>query len=92
MPVYALIVFGVSKSPIFSYFERLCFLTLHLKSSSLLDFTIFSSVISFQCYSLATIGYRVATFNDCEEASESLKQVFHLLSNFSMEFPFVEFL
>lgn len=31
--------------------------------------------IPFQCYSLATIGYRVATFNDCVEASESLQQV-----------------
>lgn len=29
----------------------------------------------FQSYSLATIGYRVATFNDCDEAAESLKQV-----------------
>ena len=46
----------------------------------------------FQCYSLATIGYRVATFNDCEEASESLKQVFHLLSSYGLEFHFVEFL
>ena len=34
-----------------------------------------SSCFSLQCYSLATIGYRVATFNDCVEASESLKQV-----------------
>lgn len=32
------------------------------------------ALIVFGCYSLATIGYRVATFNDCEEASESLKQ------------------
>jgi hypothetical protein len=29
----------------------------------------------FQCYSLAVVGYRVATFNDCVEASEELKQV-----------------
>ncbi len=29
----------------------------------------------FQCYSLAVIGYRVATFNDCVDASEELKQV-----------------
>ena len=34
-----------------------------------------SSCFSLQCYSLATIGYRVATFNDCVEASESLKRV-----------------
>lgn len=32
------------------------------------------ALIVFGCYSLATIGYRVATFNDCFEASESLKQ------------------
>lgn len=32
------------------------------------------ALIVFGCYSLATIGYRVATFNDCVEASESLKQ------------------
>ena len=31
----------------------------------------------FQCYSLATVGYRVATFNDCVEASHSLKMVRH---------------
>lgn len=32
------------------------------------------ALIAFGCYSLATIGYRVATFNDCLEASKSLKQ------------------
>ncbi|CAG5118027.1 unnamed protein product [Candidula unifasciata] len=31
-------------------------------------------LISFACYSLAVIGYRVATFNNCEEASIELKQ------------------
>ncbi|XP_022095928.1 dolichol-phosphate mannosyltransferase subunit 3-like [Acanthaster planci] len=31
-------------------------------------------LIVFACFSLATIGYRVATFNDCEEAAESLKK------------------
>ena len=29
----------------------------------------------FQCYSLAVVGYRVATFNDCVAASEELKKV-----------------
>ncbi len=28
-----------------------------------------------QCYSLAVVGYRVATFNNCPEAAEELKQV-----------------
>ena len=28
-----------------------------------------------QCYSVAVIGYRVATFNDCAAAAEELKQV-----------------
>ncbi|XP_071815564.1 dolichol-phosphate mannosyltransferase subunit 3-like [Apostichopus japonicus] len=31
-------------------------------------------LVVFGSYSLATIGYRVATFNDCDEAAESLKQ------------------
>ncbi|XP_033109659.1 dolichol-phosphate mannosyltransferase subunit 3-like [Anneissia japonica] len=31
-------------------------------------------IIVFGSYSLAVIGYRVATFNDCEEAAASLKQ------------------
>lgn len=30
-------------------------------------------LISFACYSLAMVGYRVATFNDCVAASEELK-------------------
>ncbi|KXJ13482.1 dolichol-phosphate mannosyltransferase subunit 3 [Exaiptasia diaphana] len=32
------------------------------------------AIIVFGCYSLIVIGYRVATFNDCVEASESLKK------------------
>lgn len=31
-------------------------------------------LISFACYSLAVIGYRVSTFNNCEKASLELKQ------------------
>lgn len=31
-------------------------------------------LVSFGCYSLAIVGYRVATFNDCEEAAEELRQ------------------
>ncbi|ELT95608.1 hypothetical protein CAPTEDRAFT_180320 [Capitella teleta] len=31
-------------------------------------------LITFACFSLATIGYRVAIFNDCTEASEELKK------------------
>ncbi|KAK7101540.1 dolichol-phosphate mannosyltransferase subunit 3-like [Littorina saxatilis] len=31
-------------------------------------------LISFACYSLAVVGYRVATFNDCVVASEELKK------------------
>lgn len=31
-------------------------------------------LVSFGCYSLAVIGYRVATFNDCEEASQELRR------------------
>ncbi|KAJ8354816.1 hypothetical protein SKAU_G00223830 [Synaphobranchus kaupii] len=27
----------------------------------------------FGCYSLATVGYRVATFNDCEDAAKELQ-------------------
>jgi len=30
-------------------------------------------LIAFACFSLAVIGYRVATFNDCTEAAEELK-------------------
>ncbi|KAF0024578.1 dolichol-phosphate mannosyltransferase subunit 3 [Scophthalmus maximus] len=31
-------------------------------------------LVSFGCYSLATVGYRLATFNDCEEAALELQQ------------------
>ncbi|CAH1265548.1 DPM3 [Branchiostoma lanceolatum] len=31
-------------------------------------------LMTFACYSLATIGYRVATFNDCEDAAKELQQ------------------
>ncbi|XP_046840519.1 dolichol-phosphate mannosyltransferase subunit 3-like [Xenia sp. Carnegie-2017] len=31
-------------------------------------------VLVFGCYSLMVIGYRVLTFNDCEDAAESLKK------------------
>uniref|UniRef100_A0A0B6YRA8 Dolichol-phosphate mannosyltransferase subunit 3 n=1 Tax=Arion vulgaris TaxID=1028688 RepID=A0A0B6YRA8_9EUPU len=31
-------------------------------------------LISFACYSLAVIGYRVSTFNNCEDASKELKE------------------
>ena len=31
-----------------------------------------------QCYSLAVIGYRVATFNDCAVAAQELKHVSHV--------------
>lgn len=30
-------------------------------------------LITFACYSLAVVGYRVTTFNDCIEASAELK-------------------
>lgn len=30
-------------------------------------------LVAFGCYSLATVGYRVATFNDCVEASQELQ-------------------
>ncbi|XP_076864246.1 dolichol-phosphate mannosyltransferase subunit 3 [Brachyhypopomus gauderio] len=30
-------------------------------------------LVVFGCYSLATVGYRVATFNDCEEAARELQ-------------------
>ncbi|KAM6959553.1 dolichol-phosphate mannosyltransferase subunit 3 [Aplochiton taeniatus] len=30
-------------------------------------------LVLFGCYSIATIGYRVATFNDCEEAAKELQ-------------------
>ncbi|XP_065177197.1 dolichol-phosphate mannosyltransferase subunit 3-like [Sycon ciliatum] len=31
-------------------------------------------LIVFGCYSLATIGYRVMTFNDCDEAAAELRK------------------
>ncbi|XP_071477293.1 dolichol-phosphate mannosyltransferase subunit 3-like [Diadema antillarum] len=31
-------------------------------------------LVAFGCYSVGTIGYRVATFNDCHEAADSLKK------------------
>ncbi|PWA15120.1 hypothetical protein CCH79_00008683 [Gambusia affinis] len=31
-------------------------------------------LVSFGCYSLATVGYRVATFNDCNEAARELQE------------------
>ncbi|XP_053331490.1 dolichol-phosphate mannosyltransferase subunit 3 [Spea bombifrons] len=31
-------------------------------------------LVAFGCYSLATIGYRVATFNDCETAAHELQE------------------
>lgn len=30
-------------------------------------------LVAFGCYSLATVGYRVATFNDCEDAAKELQ-------------------
>uniref|UniRef100_A0A3Q3AF49 Dolichol-phosphate mannosyltransferase subunit 3 n=2 Tax=Kryptolebias marmoratus TaxID=37003 RepID=A0A3Q3AF49_KRYMA len=30
-------------------------------------------LVSFGCFSLATVGYRVATFNDCDEAARELQ-------------------
>ncbi|CAL8295005.1 unnamed protein product [Merluccius merluccius] len=30
-------------------------------------------LVAFGCYSLATVGYRVATFNDCDDAAEELR-------------------
>ncbi|XP_063296518.1 dolichol-phosphate mannosyltransferase subunit 3 [Pelobates fuscus] len=31
-------------------------------------------LVTFGCYSLATVGYRVATFNDCESAAQELQR------------------
>ncbi|KAG7500707.1 dolichol-phosphate mannosyltransferase subunit 3 [Solea senegalensis] len=31
-------------------------------------------LVTFGCYSLATVGYRVATFNDCDEAALELQE------------------
>ena len=30
-------------------------------------------LVAFGCYSLATVGFRVATFNDCEDAAKELQ-------------------
>ncbi|XP_060116645.1 dolichol-phosphate mannosyltransferase subunit 3 [Heteronotia binoei] len=30
-------------------------------------------LVTFGCYSLGTVGYRLATFNDCEEAARELQ-------------------
>lgn len=30
-------------------------------------------LVAFGCYSLAAVGYRVATFNDCEDAARELQ-------------------
>ncbi|GCC43214.1 LOW QUALITY PROTEIN: dolichol-phosphate mannosyltransferase subunit 3-like [Chiloscyllium punctatum] len=30
-------------------------------------------LVAFGCYSLATVGYRLATFNDCRGAAEELQ-------------------
>ncbi|KAG7259762.1 hypothetical protein CRUP_011861 [Coryphaenoides rupestris] len=30
-------------------------------------------LVSLGCYSLATVGYRLATFNDCEDAAKELQ-------------------
>ncbi|KAJ7307345.1 hypothetical protein JRQ81_009356 [Phrynocephalus forsythii] len=30
-------------------------------------------LVAFGCYSLGVVGYRLATFNDCEEASRELQ-------------------
>ncbi|CAL8298065.1 unnamed protein product [Lota lota] len=30
-------------------------------------------LVTFGCYSLATVGYRVATFNDCDDAAKELQ-------------------
>ncbi|KAM8794482.1 dolichol-phosphate mannosyltransferase subunit 3 [Eudromia elegans] len=31
-------------------------------------------LVASACFSLATVGYRVATFNDCEEAAAELRR------------------
>ena len=31
-------------------------------------------LMAFACYSLTVVGYRTATFNDCQEAAEELKK------------------
>ena len=40
-----------------------------------LSWTVCVHYVLLQCYSLAVIGYRVATFNDCATAAEELKHV-----------------
>uniref|UniRef100_UPI00398ED251 dolichol-phosphate mannosyltransferase subunit 3 n=1 Tax=Pristiophorus japonicus TaxID=55135 RepID=UPI00398ED251 len=30
-------------------------------------------LVAFGCYSLGTVGYRLATFNDCEAAAQELR-------------------
>ena len=35
----------------------------------------FLAIVAFGAYSLITIGFRLATFNDCNEASAELQQV-----------------
>ncbi|XP_053133541.1 dolichol-phosphate mannosyltransferase subunit 3 [Hemicordylus capensis] len=30
-------------------------------------------LVAFGCYSLGTVGYRLATFNDCEDAARELQ-------------------
>ncbi|XP_033927116.1 dolichol-phosphate mannosyltransferase subunit 3 [Melopsittacus undulatus] len=31
-------------------------------------------LVAFGCFSLATVGFRLATFNDCEEAAAELRE------------------
>ncbi|XP_056154741.1 dolichol-phosphate mannosyltransferase subunit 3 [Lampris incognitus] len=31
-------------------------------------------IVTFGCYSLAILGYRVATFNDCDDAAKELRE------------------
>ena len=31
-------------------------------------------LVAFGCFSLATVGFRLATFNDCEEAAAELQE------------------
>ena len=46
--------------------------------------------IPFQCYSLIVIGYRLLTFNDCEDAAESLRKVQNDIGN--AQFVFYRFI
>ncbi|XP_062888568.1 dolichol-phosphate mannosyltransferase subunit 3 [Mobula hypostoma] len=34
-------------------------------------------LVSFACYSLATVGFRLATFNDCPDAAAELQRQIH---------------